>query len=700
MKVKTSAFHKTYQHEYHPLVNTTSNFGTLQPVFSRLLAKGESISINYNLLTRCAPMVCPTFGHYYTHVQATFVPSNLVFPAYESVRSQTTYKGKSIFRLPLISNRALFVAMVMTNCFNVHYIRRHDSIVEDPNWYLSALSTTSTNLYYPSFTNLKSICSQLFTDYTAYNDCCFDFDLESFSEFDPIPLGDKGTALEQFGSQVDLSSFDVVIGLTDRPISSKVTLITDSDALGTAINGVVFRLNDNGKTLLKLLRGVGYNPLNYNDGDILSAMPLLSLHKALFDLNAVQRTLNYTDTALYKATQSFTIQNSSEDTGNIVKFGSQRVGTILKEMLSYAFDLNATDYFSAASSEVGAINRDMFATQTIEDYTENDPSADLRPLQGDLVIDSGKPHITDSSNVNSLSAIAIQTLLKMTRFVNANTLLGNSVAKVLGSLGYDVNSIEYANTARVFEKKELISVDEVYSTSNTYDGTDGSELGAYAGRGMSFKRNTIDYRATTDGFFIIWYSIIPRIGWCLGNNPSLYAVNAYNLKNPMWDGLGYESISPSQIEQNLSTGYVGYCNNDYTQPVETQSFGFMPRLSIHKFCPDILNGDMSINSLMTTYAPYHDEMLIYHGIGEQESSYHKVGDWCRKPWSVFDYNRSFYTTGQFQDPSTAIYTTQNLHYDNFLVQGQFDVVEHSLLKPISDSYDVDFGESEVSVNQA
>ena len=699
MKVKTSAFHKTYKHEYHPLVNTTSNFGSLQPIFSRLLAKGEKISINYNLLTRCAPMVCPCFGHYYTHVQATFVPSNLVFPAYESVRSQTTYKGKSIFRLPLISNRDLFVILVMMNCFSASYICRtfNTSITGDSSWHLAPWPTSFTNIT-PTFGQLKYLCKQILNDYTASNDCVFDIDTESFSEFSPYTI--QSVEKAETGPAVDLSSFDVVIGITAIPSDDKLTPLTDSDSLGTATHGLALRLNDNGKQLVKLLRGIGYNPLNYNDGDMLSAMPILSLHKSLFDLNAVQRTLNYTDTALYKASQAFTIEQSSEDTGNVVKYASERVASIFNELLSYSFDLNGTDYFSAASSEVGAINRDIFGSQTIHDYTENDPSADLSPLQSDLITDNGKPHIDIDSSVNSLSSIAIQTLLKVTRYVNANTLLGNSVAKVLGSLGYDINSIEYANTARVFDKKELISVDEVYSTSNTFDGTDGSELGAYAGRGMSFKRNSIDYRATTDGFLILWYSIVPRIGWCLGNNPSLYAVNAFNLKNPMWDGLGYESISPSQIEQNLSTGYVGYVDNTYLQPVERLSFGFMPRLSIHKFCPDLLNGDMSLNSLMTTYAPYHDELLIHHGIGEQERSYQRVGDWCRKPWSVFDYNRTFYTTGQFSDPSSSVYTLNNTHYDNFLVQGQIDIVEYSLLKPISESYDTQFGENDVEVTQA
>ena len=699
MKVKSSSFHKTYKHEYHPLVNTTSNFGTLQPVFSRLLAKGEKISINYNLLTRCAPMVCPVFGHYYTHVQATFVPSNLVFPAYESVRSQTTYKGKSIFRLPLVSNRDLFVIMVMMNCFNVSYICRtfNTSITEDNTWHLAPWPSSFKNVT-PTFEQLKHLCSQILTDYTAHNDCVFDVDPDSFSEFSPMTI--QSVSKGETGPSVDITSFDVAIGITGIPSTDALNPITDTDALGTATSAVVFRLNDNGKQLVKLLRGIGYNPLNYNDGDMLSAMPLLSLHKSLFDLNAVQRTLNYTDTALYKAAQSFTIQTSSEDTGNVVKYASERVGSIFNELLSYSFDLNGTDYFSAAASEVGAINRDMYATQNIGDYTENDPSADLNPLQTDIKIEQGKPHLLTDSDVSSFSSIAIQTLLKVTRFINANTLLGNSVAKVLGSLGYDINSIEYANTARVFDKKELISVDEVYSTSNTFDGSDGSELGAYAGRGMSFKRNSIDYRATCDGFLVVWFSIVPRIGWCLGNNPSLYAVNAYNLKNPLWDGLGYESISPSQVEQNLATGYVGYVDNDIMQPVERKSFGFMPRLSIHKFCPDVLNGDMSLNSLMTTYAPYHDELLIHHGIGEQEESYQRVGDWCRKPWSVFDYNRSFYTTGQFEDPSSSVYSLENTHYDNFLVQGQFDVTEYSLLKPISDSYDTQFGETEQVVTQA
>lgn len=64
-------------------VNTTYDWGSVQPLFNQLMLPDSSININMEQLTRLAPMVVPTFGRVKMKNISHFVPIKEIFPNWE-----------------------------------------------------------------------------------------------------------------------------------------------------------------------------------------------------------------------------------------------------------------------------------------------------------------------------------------------------------------------------------------------------------------------------------------------------------------------------------------------------------------------------------------------------------------------------------------------------------------------------------------
>lgn len=97
--------------------NTTYDWGSVQPLMSKLMLPDSSININMEQLTRLAPMVVPTFGRVKMKNIAHFIPCSEIFPNWDALMSQTkvtrsagsqsssnTYVPKNV---PFVNNNVL-----------------------------------------------------------------------------------------------------------------------------------------------------------------------------------------------------------------------------------------------------------------------------------------------------------------------------------------------------------------------------------------------------------------------------------------------------------------------------------------------------------------------------------------------------------------------------------------------------------------
>lgn len=76
--------------------NTTYDWGSVQPLMSKLMLPDSSININMEQLTRLAPMVVPTFGRVKLKNIAHFIPISEIFPNWDAMMSQTKVTRTSI----------------------------------------------------------------------------------------------------------------------------------------------------------------------------------------------------------------------------------------------------------------------------------------------------------------------------------------------------------------------------------------------------------------------------------------------------------------------------------------------------------------------------------------------------------------------------------------------------------------------------
>lgn len=668
VKVNTLGKKHSYSHKYNSALNTTSNFGTCQPIFVRALAKDDKVSITPNLVTRCAPMVAPAMANFNTHIRATFVPYSDVFEPYDAVKTGQKYMDKNTFIYPMITNNQLFMWLLCTGCF---------ALVPVMN---TSTSSTGKEVQWTIFDNneitkVDDIINAYLSAYWEYdNGLLFYYTLNDFISScktynyyvtSDVTLYSSIRKSLPNGTAVSLDSFDVVLHTSS---------MTESSSTGWSLGLIA---NNKGKQIIKLLRGLGYNPLAYYDNDRVNCLPLFCLAKALFCMNSIQLEANWTNSNWYYVLRS--LRNSSLG-WNMSGLGASYnfCAKILDELYTYSFFTNRTDAWTLCRPKPSYSNA---CTQYSSTPQRNVPTG---------IIDNGDSITTDSyGNVSTsgTNAIAIQTALRLAKYFNSGSVFGQKISAYLRSKGYEVDQTIFNDTPIIYDKVEEVSINEVFSQSDTYDGENGSELGAYAGRGVSTSKSNFKYTAQKDGLLIMWYALVPRVGMCLSTSPYLYNVNKYTWKDSVFDGLGIELSPCGCHEQALPFSFT---KSLALGAYQNKGFGFQPRLTIWKQVPDLLSGDMALHSNFNSYLPYHDEMIV------ENATQLANGDWTRKPWSVIDYNRFFYTEGQLTGAYATSYdayaTTieevqQRINYDNFLVQGMIYVTERNQLKPISESYE-------------
>lgn len=668
VKIKTLGKKQSYPHKYNSALNTTSNFGTVQPIFVRALAKDDKVDITPNLVTRCAPMVAPAMANFNTHLRATFVPYSDVFEAYDAVKTGQKYMNKNTFIYPMVTNNQLFMWLLLTGCFALVPVMNTSS------------SSTGKEIQWTIYDNneitkIDDIVNAYLSSYWEYdNGLFFYYSLNDFVQSckaysyyvtsDTTLYSSIRKSLPN-GTAVSLDSFDAVLHTSS---------MTESSSSGWSIGLIA---NNKGKQIIKLLRGLGYNPLAYYDNDRINALPIFCLAKALFCMNSIQLEVNWTNSTWYYALRNMQNSGLGWNIGNIS--GSQFfAASLLNELYTYSFFTNRTDSWTLCRPKPTYSNA---VTQYSNTPQRNVPTG---------IIDNGDSITTDSyGNVSAsgTNAIAIQTALRLAKYFNSGSVFGQKISSYLKSKGYEVDETIFNDTPIIYDKIDEVSINEVFSSSDTYDGVNGSELGAYAGRGISSTKNHFNYTAQKDGLLIMWYALVPRVGMCLSTSPYLYNVNKYTWKDSVFDGLGIELSPCGCHEQALPFSFTKSISLGAYQ---NKGFGFQPRLTMWKQVPDLLSGDMALHSNFNTYLPYHDEMIV------ENSTQLANGDWVRKPWSVIDYNRYFYNTGQLVGAYATSYDAyatsieevqQRINYDNFLVQGMIYVTERNQLKPISESYD-------------
>lgn len=649
-KISVGIKTKRYTHSLPFDNNTTMQFGVIQPLFHQFLNDKDKLSVDFRQLVRLSPLPVPTFGRMHLENNIKFVKMTDIYPAYEAFLSHqfisTSHSQYVPVRLPFVTPSFLCLCLLKYSVYST-YKRNTDG-----NYVLTNLpvdvSTLTTTLFAPE------------TGKTHYH-------LQNF-------------CTPQSTTNVNFDGADYIIYSSDEKYI------------------YCFRFTNAARRLRSIFVGLGYT-YDIDVTDALDVTPLLAFYKAYYDTFAPSRESSWTQTACFRLVNfiyDYNIQVFSSFFEDILN--DPFTDSIRKSAFQFLDDLlncwyvEPLNYVSAHRLQSGSNNA---ASVYSPNQLNSSDSFDL-PLD----YDSDNKALPELSLYNS---IAIRQLLKLSRFITKDSVIGQKVSTWLKAhFGANVDNSIFKDVTNIITTRVNCSINDVFSTSDTLS-SGGETLGAFAGKGLGFDNSAFDFTAPSFGYVICLSCIVPDSSFYQGYDPTLYATYVDQRPNADLDAFGYEATPLASIEPlndiSLSRRAV---------KISDKTFGFVPRFSSFKTRKDIVNGDMSRRGSINSFAPYYlDKILTSQLVDATEVSKdtYSIVDrsaalplatesWrytCRFPW-LGNYNRIFSSNNYkpyslVEDSDTDNYYTEQIIDDLFIVQSVFNMRLTNLLKPMQDSYD-------------
>ena len=236
-------------------VNTSYDWGSVQPLFGKFMLPDSSININAEQLTRLAPMVVPTFGRVKMKNVAHFVPMQEIFPNWQAMLSQTMVTRSSVDgssrpnshtfvpkTVPYINTNVLAMMTLMGAKCNVYFSGTVGTDTEDC-WYCArntgtygspagwTQATTATRIILWDMFGIATTNNPSTTTITPYNYTGF------AANWRRLPLKKDGTILLNASNSV-IGLMPTMSTLLTAPIPGSSTLGGWTHTAGNEADGV------------------------------------------------------------------------------------------------------------------------------------------------------------------------------------------------------------------------------------------------------------------------------------------------------------------------------------------------------------------------------------------------------------------------------------------------------------------------------
>ena len=668
-------------------VNTTFDFGFLQPTYYSLLSGKDTISLELKQLVRLAPMVTPTFARMAVVNRGVFVPFSDVFPAFDALMSHNSVTTSATKYIP---NQLTFISMRLV----VLYYLMTQSL-------MCAFKIKSTNPYGDEL-------ERIVIDPNGSSESGLNSLINKFNK----KYGYFGTF--NSGYPWDTSKIYAV----DNEMSLDACDFVFRDADDSLVFG--FKLNTAAKRARSIFVGLGYS-FEYNNNNNISFLPILAFYKVWFDLYAPKRETVWSDTNAYQLI-NYVYEHGQSDCNQIagnVSPSESLVGKTLKDLMD-CYVTAPDDYVSIHSqnpyNDVSLdASIDGFSVPTLYNGNGGDETGNTTLGSMTKTIrqsSSGQPlYIEGQADVKpvtgpdtgfGISQLSLDVLRVMSKYVNKDSVIGKRIADYMRiHFDSEVDSQFFDASKPIFELRTDCSIDDVFCTTQNYENPGkGEDLGAYAGRGIGSANGKFSFKADSFGMFMVVSAVVPRSGYYQGDAPYLYGLTRFTLPNPDYDALGFEVTPLACIYDNR--GLVSDGNTDGSVDFSGKGFGYIPRYSGFKCHKNIVSGDMSLRSTYDSFCPYFLDKVITpcgletqkdgQGVSRVQWDSYGVPRIASTEWRylnkydyIGDYNRIFYNRGHFG--FTYEGKASLVRNDNFIVQMAFKVTQTSLLKPIQRSYD-------------
>lgn len=650
---------KRYTHDMSANNSTSMNFGGVQPLYCTYVHKGSDVKINMRQLLRPAPMVSPTFGRVQAHTVTRFVAMKDIYPAFDALLAHKAIQGNEQYipnTEPLVRNCDIVTVLLFNFC-SFDYYQKNDSTHKYELKLQSELPSSS-----------------LFRD-------VLNLFIPTISVFTPEFIYD--TLHPKMSTTLTTSSL--------TPQSSDFVFVKGNFMM-------LFRLNDEGKNIYKILTGLGYG-LDYSNSNLISSLPLFAFYKAWFDQYYNKRFLNWHDTNVYQHIQSIYNEGDSSHLLNYYVLNS-----FLANFKNCLYSSPA-DYVSVHTLD--PLNGASQGAST--PFSDIDVSSlAYNGVLGRTNQPDGKVPNLDTSDRTTW--YQLQALKKLTQYISKDSVIGGRVVDWF-KVHFGVTPSEDMFLPSQFIDEHIVNldIDDIFTTSDTYNPDDntGSYTGSYAGKGIGFGKNDseISFSAKDFGYLIILGALAPEQVYFSGDSPQLYGIDRYTLPNQDFDAMGYE-LTPYACIASFSA-HTNPLDSDLdiqNKNIAGKSFGYIPRYSGFKIQKSVVNGDLALRSTRDGLSSYYlDKIIDTRECSLADGSLNYSDDvlppsastlWSYPTGipSVGDWNRIFYNRG-FPSASVLnpeLFTSQTYRQDdNFIFQSRFDVRIINPFKPIRESYQID-----------
>lgn len=692
-KIRIGQSASTYKHDVGCDIHSTLNFKFVQPTYMLPLDGGNRINLRLRQLVRLAPLPVPSFARMRVENRGYFVPASDVMPAFEAMRTHVQVNTSVSQYIPntvtTVSPKFLLMYLLANHSIMACFTQKSGQIDA------TAWTVTRYNL-------TESGANSIDTNWSAMVDSLGRPRLYTMKNFhDNNIIADN---------ELTIDGADFVY--IDRTLSNGSAGKADTFA---------FKLTPAGKALYSIFTGLGYNLDWYNDNEV-SALPILAFYKGYFDLFAPKRVLTWSDTSCY-ALINYMYENGKTDyslTNNASLSGSSNYTVRFLEELAQCYVTQSDDFVSVhRATPYGDVNvSDVDGRLTVPHASSasvNGSSASMDTFHQGASSASATGQDTGQTgqevNIDSTDSITyarLKVLERLSKFVAKDSVIGRKIESYIKA-HYDSSVLTafFKESKFVFQFNSDCSINDVMSTAQTATAEGvGENLGAYAGKGIGFGDDKVNFEAPAFGFFIIFTNVAPKTGFYQGDDPTLYGVNRWTLPNTEFDGIGMELTPLACVHASN-----GVCDKTVNKVLTAESFGYIPRYSGFKVHKDVVAGDMALRSSQASYAPYHLERILQPCIlrtnedgtlSEVTEKLPKASTSWRYPtrynW-LGDFNRLFYNDPFLQEidlshPKLLMNgAAASVPADNFLIQCALDCDLYSALKPLSQSFDT-VGEGE------
>lgn len=682
MKFSLGINKSRYSHnrDYH--IDTTSDFGSFQPCMLEFLSPDDTLSVDdFRQLVRNGVMPAPTFGDIKCVNDFSFVPVRDVFPAFDALVSgqhvNTSNRNYIPSSMPTISSLDLVATLCCSDYSKV-------SIFINEAGKLKALNPNDA-VYADIKNTLQSAVNDLFS---ATNRVSAKF-----------PSAVLNNILYESGS---FGSSDFA-----NPLSSDFLLRGNKYT-------VCVRLNNAGKRLYKIFKGLGYSldPLNTNR---VSVLPIFAFYKAWYDKYFPARMSNWQSTDCFRLIDLIYSYGYVDFLNSVSpQFWKGFVSSLSDCWYTYETDFVSANIDKPASNVAGDVNIPNTTLTSASSYSN-----------GVMSPASGQPYVWASNGL--VTSAQLQILSRLTRFVNKNSIIGGRIYEYLKvHFGQDTIDAMFRQSNFLGSFVTDVKLDDTYSQADTLNlssGT-GQALGSRAGLGSGFSNFSLKYDAPCHGFVIGMSAIYANSSFCQGDDPIIYMLKRFEIPTAELDALGYELTPKAVIYDN-----GGYADSTRDALYQT-SFGYVPTYSKLKYKRNILNGDMAKRSTRDSFLGFHLDRFVIEKSPifkkEQDGSFSvqsdvkysvpQAGDAWRyilKYPHLSYFNRIFlnsgslnggvYSTVGYPDSQSKTIYDYMVSYDkgnnddNFTIQCSVNVTLWNKLKPLAISFDTMSDEDNDSV---